>query len=322
MQPTGMSANDRDVLARTRELAAQERRITTEILWHLREIERRQIHAQLGFPSLFEFCVAELKYSRGAASRRIRAMRLLKEVNEMEDSLRSGEISLTTASQVQSFLQREKRRHKLYSHEEKREILNSVHGLSKEETERFLLTVSPDSAMPRETSRSITPEITELKLHVPAELASKLERLRGLLAHKHPFLSHGHLLDILAEIALDKLDPLRRASRLRKATLAQTDSSDATAAPGPDADTRVPIPAGLRREVWTRDLGRCTYVSPETGRRCESTHALEVDHERPVALGGTNAPENLRLLCRTHNQLAAVESLGRDRMTPFVESLE
>ncbi len=35
------------------------------------------------------------------------------------------------------------------------------------------------------------------------------------------------------------------------------------------------IPAAVRREVWQRDGGRCSYVDPRTGRRCASRHLLQ-----------------------------------------------
>lgn len=43
-----------DLLLATERLVAQERRITSQILWHLYEIERRRLFAELGFASLFE----------------------------------------------------------------------------------------------------------------------------------------------------------------------------------------------------------------------------------------------------------------------------
>ena len=52
------------------------------------------------------------------------------------------------------------------------------------------------------------------------------------------------------------------------------------------------IPAGVRRQVWQRDGGRCSYVDPQTGRRCNSTHLIEIDHI---------VPGNLRL-CGAHHR--------------------
>ena len=57
------------------------------------------------------------------------------------------------------------------------------------------------------------------------------------------------------------------------------------------------ISAGVRRRVWQRDGGRCSYADPQTGRRCNSTHRIEIDHIVPHALGGAADPGNLRLLC-------------------------
>ena len=62
------------------------------------------------------------------------------------------------------------------------------------------------------------------------------------------------------------------------------------------------ISAGVRRQVWQRDGGRCSYVGPQTGRRCNSTHLIEIDHIVPHALGGGADPGNLRLLCGAHHR--------------------
>ena len=46
------------------------------------------------------------------------------------------------------------------------------------------------------------------------------------------------------------------------------------------------IPVAVRREVWRRDHGCCSYVDPHSGRRCGSRYRLEIDHVVPFALGG------------------------------------
>ncbi|MEM1415527.1 MAG: HNH endonuclease signature motif containing protein [Myxococcota bacterium] len=65
--------------------------------------------------------------------------------------------------------------------------------------------------------------------------------------------------------------------------------------------------------MWARDGGRCTYVALG-GRRCAETAYLELDHVVPWAKGGPSTVANLRLRCRTHNQLAADRSFGRGFM--------
>ena len=63
------------------------------------------------------------------------------------------------------------------------------------------------------------------------------------------------------------------------------------------------IPASVRRLVWERDQGCCYYRDPVTGRRCNSSHLLQIDHVLPVAQGGGTDPANLRLACFAHHRL-------------------
>ena len=73
------------------------------------------------------------------------------------------------------------------------------------------------------------------------------------------------------------------------------------------------ITAEVKRAVKERDGGQCTYVSA-SGRRCPERARLEFEHVEPVARGGESTVENVRLLCRTHNQLAAEREFGIEFM--------
>ncbi|HKA25693.1 MAG TPA: hypothetical protein VKF80_12000 [Candidatus Eisenbacteria bacterium] len=73
------------------------------------------------------------------------------------------------------------------------------------------------------------------------------------------------------------------------------------------------IPAAVKRAVWKRDRGRCTFVSA-SGHRCESRMFLEFDHVEPVARGGTATVERIRLRCRAHNQYEAEQAFGPEFM--------
>jgi hypothetical protein len=55
------------------------------------------------------------------------------------------------------------------------------------------------------------------------------------------------------------------------------------------------IPDDVRAFVWDRDEGQCV--------RCGADDNLQFDHVIPVAKGGSNAPENIQLLCLDCNQL-------------------
>ena len=123
-------SNER-LMEETKRLVSKERELLTDILWHLREIESRKLYAEYGYPSLFEYAVQELKYSEGAAARRISAMRLLKELPEVEEALKAGTHTLSTISTLQTFFRQED-----YSKEEKKELFQELSGKSQRETER------------------------------------------------------------------------------------------------------------------------------------------------------------------------------------------
>lgn len=69
------------------------------------------------------------------------------------------------------------------------------------------------------------------------------------------------------------------------------------------------VPVAVRRAVYLRDCGQCSFVS-EDGRRCEARARLELDHVEPWAKGGDAEVDNIRLRCRAHNQLHARECFG------------
>ena len=98
---------DKDLLDNTKQLVARERQLLTEVLKHLREIERRRLFSTLGCSSLFEYCIEVLKYSESQAQRRISAMRLIREIPEIEEKVSKGELSLTNIAQAQSFFRQE-----------------------------------------------------------------------------------------------------------------------------------------------------------------------------------------------------------------------
>jgi hypothetical protein len=65
----------------------------------------------------------------------------------------------------------------------------------------------------------------------------------------------------------------------------------------------------VRRAVWERDRGQCTFVG-DNGHRCTARRVLEFDHIEPVARGGRASVEGIRLRCRVHNQYEAERVYG------------
>ncbi|MCM2278269.1 MAG: hypothetical protein NDJ89_09355 [Oligoflexia bacterium] len=84
------SLSDPELLTQTRLMVSRERELTTELLWHLREVERRRLYAEQGYSSMFDYVTRGLGYCEGSGVRRLQAMRLLKELPDLEPVLKSG----------------------------------------------------------------------------------------------------------------------------------------------------------------------------------------------------------------------------------------
>jgi 5-methylcytosine-specific restriction endonuclease McrA len=295
--------NDVELLSCTQELVKEERLLSIEILQHLMEVERRRLYATRGFPSLFEYCVRALGYSESAAQRRISSMRLLREIPEVEAKICDGKLSLSVISQAQSFFRQEAKCEKPLGLIEKKEVLLALEGKSHRDAERELVAraVAP-RMVGKEKLRPLTKELTELKFVVDQETLGDIDKLKALLSHRNSNLDLAGLMRLLLNLGLEKWDPVRQVRKR-------------TSLPAPAVDSkRKAIPATLKRAVWTRDNGQCTYRDPLHKTCCSSSKFLQIDHVVPLALGGTTELSNLRLLCFEHNHLAARQVFGAKKM--------
>ena len=163
-----------------------------------------------------------------------------------------------------------------------------------------------------------------LKFGASQEFLDKIARLRSLLSSKyHRIPEFEELFSIVMDEYLERHSPEGRIRRKqkrerRKASLEKGNGSGKTAKtskkPGTDKkEISRYIPRKVRDEVYARDKGRCSYVSPG-GRRCAATWDLQVDHIVPFGRGGDNSPSNLRLLCAKHNRLEAERVYGKEKM--------
>lgn len=80
--------------AQLRFLAGRERRALAELLRALSELDRRWEAGAPGQPSLFAFCVSELRLSEAAAYRRLYAARAARRWPAIHGMIEAGELSL------------------------------------------------------------------------------------------------------------------------------------------------------------------------------------------------------------------------------------
>jgi len=282
--------SDRELLARTAAVASRERHVTLELMHHLREVERRQLYVELGHPSLYDYTIKDLKFSQGAAYRRLQTMRLLKELPKNEEKVADGRLSLSTIAKVQTVMGKE-------PPEKRQEMLDKLEGKSAREVDRELASKQPKGS--REFTRWLSSDEAQLTFCMAKESFNKLQELLSLRTHVDIQKTYRIIFRDLVELGHDKWNPLRR-------TQSSTSRTDCV---NPD-ETFKTVSPNLRKAVWARDKGTCSYKNPETGARCTTKDLLQIDHIHPLALGGKNELRNLRLLCAAHNRARAEETYG------------
>jgi 5-methylcytosine-specific restriction endonuclease McrA len=305
-----------EVVSRLKALVIDERKITSEILEYLQEVESRKIYARMSYPSLFEFCTIELGYSEGAAQRRISAMRMIKVLPEVKPKIESGALSLSVVSQVQSFFNKKKNLNKPIPQNEKLELLLSLENVSARTCEKRLIQLDPETAA-NDRERLIDEDRLEIKIIVEKEFIKNLETLKNLLSHQMPYATTKDILSY----ALRELVKKRDLSLKRKKPDAGHSSKRATTRnrtefgniPNPNSPQSLPptsavnnsrhISARVKHQVWQSSDAQCCFINPISKRKCGSKRFLEIDHIFPKSLGGLNHTENLQLLCDTHNRL-------------------
>ena len=309
--PIPSSLDSNALTLRLAELAGEEREVQVDFLLHLAEFEARRLYVELGYSSLWSYCLEVLHLREGAAGRRIGAMRVLVRFPKLEAPLRDGRLSLSTIVVLGPVLTGENVDRLLAraAYRTKREVEEIVVSLkprpapapglrrlparapagaptvlaleirgadpersepSAENRDRAPAiaanggeTPAPQATPPIERSRpadleAVAQDRWSLRATVDRAFKQDLETLRCLLAHEIP---DGDLTEVLREAircAVERhgkrrgaVPPSRKASR-----------------PAPPArKTREPS-AEVKREVWERDGGQCTFLGPG-GRRCD-----------------------------------------------------
>lgn len=288
--------NNHELLEKTQRAADNERAATTILLHHLNEVARRRLYAEAGYSSLFEYCVRSLRMSEPQAGRRVAAARAMKDFPEIEAKIQMGALSISALNQVQILFKKVE-----LKKEEKKQILEKIEGESSRKIEKILAAYHPEEPK-KEKIRVITPTLTELRCTVDNEVMENIERLKELWSHEMLNATLADLLKKMAHYCRDSIDPLKKTGATKSTTTPESQRTK----------TRY-IPANVKKEVILRDK-YCTYINAQTGVRCNSRYFLEFDHIIPYAKDGKHTKENLRLRCRAHNQLHAIQQFGEEKI--------
>ncbi len=312
---------------------AVERSATATVLADLAEFDERKLYLPAAYPSMYAYCVGELHLSEDAAYKRIQAARTARRFPSIFPMVADGRLHLAAVCLLAPHL----------TPVNAEELLKAAEHRSKAEVEQLLaerfprseilplvqeLPAAPEQqgqlspgtvaqlapgqvethADPRASGRieaaaprpvaPIAAQRFALQLTVGQSTYDKLQYAQALLGHSIP---SGEIAPVI-DRALDAL-----IGQLEKRKFAATSKPR----PRPRRRSASPrhIPAAVKRAVWERDGGQCTFESA-SGKRCPARSRLEFDHVEPVARGGRATVENIRLRCRAHNQHEAERAFG------------
>ncbi len=317
--------------------------LEAELLVHLGEIDERKLYLDWAFSSMFAFCVGELGFSEDVACNRINVARAARCMPVILEAVRSGQVHLAGLRLLAPHLTTENQEKVLAeaAGKSKREIEELVARLwpqppvstvvrklpgrpnpppeaspafsfgaampvAQPESPSVLAFAPPPAPPPRrDERRAVVAPLTEetFKFQFTASRAchDKFRQAQDLLRHRIP---DGDLATIF-EKALDLMIEQVKKERFGTGRKARPASTEGT---GESCSRH--IPDAIKREVFERDGGRCTFTD-EHGRRCGETSALEFDHRDGFARTRLHRADRIRLLCRAHNQHAAEQMYGR-----------
>jgi hypothetical protein len=292
------------------EVCLRYKKAEADLMEVLQKVEKYQVHLKRGHSSLFRYVVDELKLSENNAYTLITISRKARQVPDLAQAVKSGQISMSNARRVSAVL----------TPSNKDEWLAKARELSNRELEKEIARVRPQALTPEKVGY-VTADRVRLELGLQEEVWLKLQRVQDLLsqARRCP-VGLEEALEVLVDGFLKKQDPLEKAKRAesRKATDSpqkrvedhsvpqETGTMDSLVTLREVSDSqspkpRAPIPAATIHQLQLRDQGRCAQVLPD-GRRCQETRWLEIHHRIPISQGGKNDLENLLMLCTGHHR--------------------
>ena len=313
----------------------QDRATTARLLALIAETDARRLYAPEGYSSMFAYCTGVLRFSEDMAAKRLQVARVARHHPEILAMISDGRLTLSGACLLAPHLEdpaagtlladatnktNARIAQLLAEHSPRPDVPTSIHPVPPAAPAPVPASAPPDVALEISDCPNIACETREQHAvrHVepapPARvtpLAPQRFALQVTLGqHAHDLLQQAQDLIGRGTQASQVSEVLEKALELYVQRL-QKQRCAAASSPRPARRSTHArhVPADVKRRVWARDRGQCTFVSA-SGHRCEARTHLELDHITPVARGGTSQPSNLRLRCRAHNQFEAERTFG------------
>lgn len=300
-------------------LKSKESRIVAHIISHLEEVYRRRLFASYKCSSIYDYCIRILGYSNGEAHKKISACKLASHCEGVKESIASGELSLSNAASIQVFLNQSAKLKRAKNQVPKR---SKASNDNRELNNQANQSLSSDSL-----SGNLELIVERIKNKSTRECEMELEKIARenhlIFPEKKPSKRHyGEKTLLKVYLDREKLQLLKsrlnincEQEMLKKLIDEKLEMTETRTEIKPKLRARLSkrprsISPAKRAAVFKKAQSQCV--------NCGSRHHLQVDHKLSVAKGGGNEIENLRVLCRSCNQRAAINQLGFGKMENYL----
>jgi hypothetical protein len=138
-----ISAHDLD--CRLTEMVRCERHLVVQFVVELAGFAQRELYRELGYRSLFYYCLRQLGLSKSSAFRRSEAARLIALFPAVAELLRQGRLSIRSLVELREVL----------TEENQAQVLARAAGMSQEETQLLAVELKP-RPVPRDVVRTLS----------------------------------------------------------------------------------------------------------------------------------------------------------------------
>ena len=114
-------------------MVRRERHLVVQFVVELAGFAQRELHRELGYSSLFYYCLRQLGLSKSSAFRRSEAARLIARFPAVADLLRQGRLSIRSLVELREVL----------TEENHAQVLARAAGMSQEETQLLAVELKP-----------------------------------------------------------------------------------------------------------------------------------------------------------------------------------
>jgi len=257
----------------------------------LQKIQAQKIFLQLGYASLFQYCVEALKLAENQAYTLIGVSRKCREIPELQKAISTGHLNASRAKRILPVV----------NNDNASLWIEKASTLPQKEVERQVAATNP-KLLVQERVKPVCEDRSMLVAGISDALKKKIARIRELEAQSTSKpCGIEEALDAMASYYLQRKDPLEKAARAL--TSRQVAGSTAPAIQDKACSKRTALPAHIKHSVVSRDQATCQFRLP-TGKLCGAKQWVDIHHIQPVSDGGTNTPENLIHLCRSHHRAA------------------